>query len=93
MRIETIQYDDVPEDGQIGEAALVPVDGSVSTSPPDGGCGIAGCPCLRGHYFMRLYPRDNHGTVFGYIAEFESREELEATSEEQIVALARRAMN
>jgi len=37
IRVEIIQYDDVPADGVIDEAALVPIDGSTIVSPPDGG--------------------------------------------------------
>lgn len=93
MRVETIQYDDVPHDGKIGEGALIPVDGKTWLSPPDGGCGITGCPCFCGHFFLRLFPRDSEGTVFGYIVEFETRVELEGTSEHQIVLAAHQAMN
>lgn len=55
MRIETLQYDSVPEDGQIHAGAIVPVDGKSWLGPPDGGCGIPRCPCFRGHFFMRLF--------------------------------------
>ncbi|OUL83264.1 hypothetical protein CA603_26330 [Paraburkholderia hospita] len=55
-RVEIIQYDDVPKDGLIDEGALVPVKGMIATSTPDGGCGLAGCPCVRGHFVMRLFP-------------------------------------
>lgn len=93
MRVETIQYDDVPEDGVINEGALIPVDGKTWLSPPDGGCGIPECPCFRGHFFLRLFPRDTDGTVFGYIVEFDTRAELEETGEDQIVLAARQVMN
>ena len=93
MRIETIQYDNVQEDGQIDGGSIVPVDGKTSLSPPDGRCGIPRCRCFCGHFFVRLFPRDNQGTVFGYIAEFDTREELEETSQEQMVRLATQAMN
>jgi hypothetical protein len=93
MRVETIQYHNVPEDSVMDRSAHIPVDGMVLLSPPDGGCGLPNCPCFCGHYFMRLFPRDDHGIVFGYIAEFESRAELEGTDEEHIAAAARRAMN
>jgi hypothetical protein len=93
MRVETIQYDNVPEDGVMGEIQHIPVDGKIWLSPPDGGCGLPDCPCFLGHFFMRLFPRDAHGVVYGYIAEFGSRSELEGTSEDQITAAAHQVMN
>ncbi|SDJ48913.1 hypothetical protein SAMN04487926_1554 [Paraburkholderia steynii] len=91
--VEIIQFDGVPEDGVIDEGAQVPVKGMIATSPPDGGCGVAGCPCVRGHFVMRIYPRDEHGCVLGYVVEFESRQELESTSPEALSMLVSRAMN
>ncbi|MFK4448973.1 hypothetical protein ABH944_009024 [Caballeronia udeis] len=90
MRFETIQYDNVPEDGQIDAGAVVPVDGKSWLSPPDGGCGIPPCPCFCGHFFMRLFPRDDQGVVFGYIAEFDTREELEDISGRWLASTSRR---
>jgi hypothetical protein len=91
-RVEIIQYDDVPKDGLIGECALVPVEGMVAMSTPDGGCGLVGCSCVRGHFVMRLLPRDDQGCVRGYVVEFESRRELESTSPEELSILVSRAM-
>jgi hypothetical protein len=92
IRVGIIQYDDVPADGVIDEGALVPVDGSTIISPPDGGCGMPRCDCFRGYFVQRLFPRDAAGTVFGYIVEFDSWEELESADEEQIARLAQKAM-
>jgi len=92
-RAEIIQYDNVPADGVIGEGAFVPVDGSTVISAPDGGCGMPRCGCFRGYFIQRLFPRDEAGTVFGYIVEFDSREELESTSAEQIAWVAQKAMH
>ena len=93
IRVEIIQYDDVPADGVIDEAALVPIDGSTIVSPPDGGCGMPRCGCFRGHFVQRLFPRDAVGTVFGYIVEFDSREDLEKANAEQIAHLVQQAMH
>jgi hypothetical protein len=93
IRVEIIQYDDVPADGVIDEGALVPIDGSTIISPPDGGCGMPRCGCFRGHFVQRLFPRDAVGTVFGYIVEFDSREDLEKANAEQIAHLVQQAMH
>ncbi len=93
IRVGIIQYDNVPADGEIGEGAFVPVDGNTVISPPDGGCGMPRCACFRGHFIQRLFPRDAAGTVFGYIVEFDSREDLESTNDEQIAQLAQKAMH
>jgi hypothetical protein len=90
IRVGIIRYEDVPADGVIDEGALVPVDGSTIISSPDGGCGMPRCTCFTGHFVQRLFPRDAAGTVFGYIVEFDSREELESTSAE---LLAQKAMH
>ncbi|EIM94449.1 hypothetical protein WQE_44188 [Paraburkholderia hospita] len=92
-QVEVIQFDDVPEDGLIDEGALVPVNGMLAMSPPDGGCGMAGCGCFRGHFITRLFRRDDEGCVRGYVVEFESRQELETTSPEELSVLVSRAMN
>jgi len=92
IRVGIIQYDDVPADGVIDDGALVPVDGSAIISPPDGGCGMPRCACFRGHFVQRLFPRDAAGTVFGYIVEFDSREDLESAND-QIAQLAQKAMH
>ncbi|WP_109482522.1 hypothetical protein [Paraburkholderia sp. C35] len=91
-RVEIIQFDNVPEDGLLDEHAFVPVDGLTQMSPPHCGCNPAGCTCPKGHYFTKLFPRDNDGTVRGYAVEFDSQEELEATGPEQIAKLVRQAM-
>jgi len=92
-QVEIIQYDEIPEDGLIDEGALIPVKGMIEMSTPDGGCGLAGCPCIRGHFVMRLFPRDEQGFVRGYVVEFESRQELESTSSEELSILVSGAMN
>lgn len=46
-----LQYDNMPADGVVGEAAFVPVDGSTVISAPDGGCGTPRCGCFRGTLF------------------------------------------
>ncbi len=92
-RVEIIQYDGVPVDGLIDESAQVPVNGMIATSPPDGGCGLVGCPCVRGHFITRLFPRDEEGCVWGYVVEFENRQELESTSPEALSMLVSRVMN
>lgn len=92
-QVEIIWYEDVPKDGRIDESVLVPVDGMIATSTPDGGCGLVGCPCVRGHFVIRLFPRDDLGCVRGYVVEFESRQELESTSPEELSILVSRAMN
>lgn len=79
-RVELIRFDLVPENGVLGEGAQVPVDGLILMSPPDGGCGITGCKCVRGHFVARLFERDSQGCVWGYVVEFDSRQELESTS-------------
>jgi hypothetical protein len=93
IHVEIIQYDQVPADGIVGEGAFVPVDGGTVISPPDGGCGTPRCACFRGHFIRRLFPRDASGTVFGYIVEFDSREELESANEGQIARAAQNAMH
>ncbi len=93
IRVGIIQYDDVPDDGVIDEGALVPVDGRTIISRPDGACGIPRCRCFTGHFVQRLFPRDATGTVFGYIVEFNSREDLEKANVEQIAQLAQKAMH
>lgn len=93
VTIELIQYDNVPEDGVLDEGAFIPVGGVTSISPPDGGCGVDGCPCVRGHYLMTLFPRDDDGIVRGYIIEANDREELESLGPEEIAELAGRKMN
>jgi hypothetical protein len=93
VRVGIIQYDDVPDDGVIGEGAFVPVDGSTIISPPDGGFGMTGCTCFTRHFVQRLFPRDASGTVFGYIVEFGSREDLEKANFEQVALLAQKAMH
>ena len=92
-RAGIIQYDNVPSNGVIDEGAFVPVDGSTVISAPDGGCGTPRCRCFTGHFIQRLFPRDAAGTVFGYIVEFDSREELESTSAEQVARVAQKAMH
>jgi hypothetical protein len=77
----------------IDEGAFVPVDGSTVISPPDGGCGTPRCGYFGGHFVQRLFPREEAGTVYGYIVEFDSREELESTSAEKIARAARKAMH
>lgn len=89
---ELIQYDEVPPDGDIGDGVVLPVDGVTLISEPDGSCGVPGCGCFRGHFFQRLFPRDNAGTVFGYIVAFDTRGELEMLDEGQIACLAQKAM-
>jgi hypothetical protein len=91
-RAQTIQHDNVPEDGMIDTATYVPVEGRNYLSPPDGGCGAPDCKCVS-HHFMRIFPRDENGTVFGYCVECDTREELEAMSESDMVALAQRSMH
>jgi hypothetical protein len=93
IRAQAIQYDNVPADGMIDEGAFVPVDGSTVISPPDGGCGTPRCGYFGGHFVQRLFPREEAGTVYGYIVEFDSREELESTSAEKIARAARKAMH
>jgi len=51
------------------------------------------CGCFRGHFVQRLFPRDAVGTVFGYIVEFDSREDLENANAEQIAHLVQQAMH
>jgi hypothetical protein len=92
-RAEVIQYDNVSAEGNIGDGAFVPVDGNTVISAPDGGCGEPKCSCFTGHFVQRLFPRDDTSTVFGYIVEFDSREELESMGLEQIARLAQRAMH
>lgn len=88
MNIELIQYDNVREDGVLEGGAVVPVSGLTSISPPDGGCGIDGCPCVRGHFFMKLFPRDGDGTVRGFFVEAADREELESLGPDALAGLA-----
>jgi hypothetical protein len=92
-RVEIIQHDNVPADGNLGDGSHLPVDGSTVISPPDGSCGVPGCACFRGHFLLRLFARDEARTVFGYVVEFETRHELESMSEEMIARLAQNAMN
>lgn len=93
IRAELIQHDNVPVDGNIEEGAFIPVDGHTVRSEPDGGCGDPHCNCNRGHFFHRLFPRDDAGTVFGYTVMFDTRDELESTSENEIARLAQNAMH
>ncbi len=87
-------YDNVPEDGDIGHGAIIPVDGFEHLSAPEGGtCGDSRCACAGTHTFTRLFPRDAEGVVFGYVVEFESREELEGASIEEIESIARHALH
>ena len=92
MQVEIIQFNDIPEDGLIDVGEFVPVAGMTSMSPPDGGCGVVGCPCVRGHYLMKLFPRDGDGIVRGFIVEFPDRKTLESTGPEEIAVLVSRAM-
>jgi hypothetical protein len=92
IRVEIIEYDNVPADGVIGDGAFVPVAGSTVISPPDGGCGTPRCGCVRGHFVQRLFPRDAAGTVFGHLVEFDSRDELESNAGE-IATVAQNAMH
>ncbi|OYD76143.1 UNVERIFIED_ORG: hypothetical protein BDU10_1214 [Burkholderia sp. CF145] len=92
LNIELIRFNDVPEDGVLDDGAFVPVSGVTSTSPPDGGCGMDGCPCVRGHFFLKLFPRDDDGIVHGFIIEADDKDELESLSPGEIADLVRRKM-
>jgi hypothetical protein len=92
LNTEWIQFDNVPEDGVLGEDAVVPVSGVTVVSQADGGCGIAGCACVRGHYFMKLFPRDDDGTVRGFIVEATDLEELQSLGPDEMADLVRRKM-
>ncbi|MGF6440473.1 hypothetical protein QF002_001282 [Paraburkholderia youngii] len=87
-------YKDVAPDGTIGRTEdRVPVDGQIVTSPPDGGCGHPSCTCFRGHFFHRLFPRDESGIVFGYSVEFDSHEELQSFNQDEIARMAQLKMH
>jgi len=90
-----IVYYDVPVDGDIGGGHTVPVDGLVSvTGALEGGCGDPACEHCQGtHSYTRLFPRDEQGVVFGYVVEFGTREELEATPVAEIERIARSGLH
>ena len=87
-------YKQVAPDGRIGNTQdTVPVDGQIVVSPPDGGCGHPECTCFRGHFFLRLFPRDEDGTVFQYSVEFDSDEELQSFDQDEIARIAQLKMH
>lgn len=84
MKIEWFATEGVDADGHVAAGGHVCVDGAVRKSPPEGGCGMAGCNCSAGYWISRIYPRTPDGIVAGFQAHFATRADLESVSLEDV---------
>jgi hypothetical protein len=77
MKISKFKHEGVNPDGTFKDRlGAVTVEGRVSMSAIDGGCGAGKCNCSEGHWISIVKPRTPEGVVEGMTVQFESHEEL-----------------
>ncbi len=77
MKIEVFKHENVRPDGTfINEPGAVNVDGGITWSHPNGGCGLESCNCSEGHWVAICQPRSDNGVVEGISVKFENKAEM-----------------
>lgn len=77
MKIEKNVIKGVLENGKVIDGGAVVVNGRISKSAPNGGCGAPGCECSPGHWISVVLPRTPAGEVESVLISFDTKEEME----------------
>ena len=77
MRIEKFKHENVLPNGTFkNRPGAIEVNGMITLSHFNGGCGLEGCNCSEGHWINVALPRTNKGIVEGITLYLDSREQV-----------------
>ena len=88
MRVQSFEHHGVKEDGTFeNEGGAVTVNGGVRRSQPGGGCCIEKCNCSPGYWICHTLPRTKEGVVRGVTIFFDTEEELNNFTNDQLAVV------